>query len=1236
MDSRNPDGLSDWSDMNFLNSHFEDGMQTDSSLGNSAFADFTNLDSYTSDTPMGLMMRTPSKSGPEPSTTAGAQNTPDGQFTTGASAESSTEDSASDSSSRRKRKTNESESPMPDPATEVGRREGQVKKEEITLSMGGMQHVPSFENTFSQPMHNLSLEQSLSHGDSNMSSQYDFNSAASSPIQTHSFNSAMSLDASVMPRNAVAAQFNQDSPVQTINPGMFQISASRDQSPATNNMMFNQASASPHAIFSTPSSDSQETFPANQTWNPALPQNPAWPGDFGSQLASPGAINFTPSPGANGVTPGTTARAPPASGRSPLHIAPISTKSRVETQINVVMTMEKPPPGIEQLHLPLHTIAKSKLLAKEEYEKAKVLELHTMLVCTSAMHNPQMREKAHQRAAAANNEEIQQRAELARETGDEEKNDPKNVEEADKPANGGEVRICNNCIQRERKRAGRKKTKREEEQAHWERFETERVVVFNSNEYLPFKPIEPGQQSQRDGHDNDPYVPPEGAIQVAAAMRIACYCRHQSEKEGFQVIFTLKDHQGNVVAQQMSDSILITDDHKTHPQSFTTPVGGEGFYSNPAFLPNGLPMSHSMVDMTTHAQPFTSSRSAGNLQALAYQAQFNPHHSHVHQLPHSGYASQTTSATMTPTSLSRPGSPSSAGQAGPNKKRKSSSFHRKVPSGLTMTPRVDTSQPPSSNLPSAASISSQFSPGFPGAPMNQSYMTIPNNNGPAQYFGSGPPTPNENGPFNLSQPQVDVSRMNNQAYFSHPSSAVPSRSSSPVLQQTRANMAAYACQQPIQTPTNSMSVRPPVFTGQLPGSAMTDTNHGGYPVITKISPNEGPVCGGTEVCILGENFVVGISVAFGEHSVPTQFVSEHSLLVTSPPGRPGSVHVNLHPPGAPHGPNARYPEPSSKPIFRYVPQKPEDMMVMALKYLSEQHSGSGDNWQNLAQTSATSYIQQHVGQAGLQQQGYPGRYRMAMGSAPVDDPLLKMRRHRQSRALLHAGSQNGVEKARKLPPNTSTTVWSDPPTFQDPSSVQQMSLPSLSDSRRSSVPVPGDASHALARTVELPQPPLDAPQLVHLQSDVLSASSSAMQPSVSSDVSSDRTSREGEVVLQDGAARTAAVGEVTGPKRVGRLKPTNTMSSSPMSSAVASPNKTDTATIASWLLVSSYVQQHSTAMTDRLISQMPLAVLTTTTLTTMHLTQPFACAVTDDYDRTRRSLRFWRSPELAAAAAAAA
>jgi hypothetical protein len=945
--------MGDWSDV-FNSQQFSqfDESMADSPFGNSAFNDFTNLDATYGDSPIGLTLKTPSRPGPDAA--AGAQDPHGAPGPPAVSGESSSQDSSSDTSSHRKRKTErESESPVSNHGHD-GRAQ-LVKQEDSKLDM---QQLRNYDH-FSQPMHNLSLEQTKTYG-GNAMGQFDFNSAASSPIRAGDFNTAMSLDAQVnMPSSSMAAQYTQGSPVQTINPGMFAMGSSRDQSPATT-LMFNQPS--PHAVFSTPSTDSPETF-SNSNWNnPSLAQQPQWPGDYTGQLTSPTGVTFTPSPKPDSSTPlsnfrGTANRL----GRSPLHIAPISTKSRVETQINVIMTLEKPPLPVEYLHLPLHTIAKSKLLAKDDVDQSKVLELHTMLVCTSAMHSPQQKERALQRAAAADNAEIQRRAESLRGMTDEEREDAKNVPEEDKPANGGEVRICSNCIQRERKRAGRKKTKREEEQQHWERFETERVVVFNSNEYLPFKPCEPGQSSQANpGAEVEQYTPPEGALSVTAAMRIACYCRHQSEKEGFQVIFTLKDQHGSVVAQQMSDSILITDDHKTHPQSFSTTVQGDCFYQNAAFVPNGLPMSHSMVDMTPHVQQFTSSRSAGNLPALAYNAQYTSQ-SHVHQVP--AYASQTTSATMTPTSLSRPGSPTNAGQAGPNKKRKSSSFHRKVPSGLTMTPRVDTNQPPSSNLPSAVSITTPFSPSgaFPNQ-LNQSYMSIPNNNGPAQYFGSGPPTPSESGPFNFSQPQVDLSRIpNNQAYFSHPSSAVPSRASSPVLQQTRANMAAYARQHPIQTPTNTVGQRQQQMYG---GQASPEAHPGPYPSITRITPNEGPVTGGTEIAVFGDNFVNGIQIQFGDQISATQVLSSTSLITISPPGRAGSVHLTILSPAG----MAPYPPPSGKAIFRYS-QYNEDMMIMALKFLSEQQYGQSENWQSLAQQSATSFVQSRVNRAGLTQQG---------------------------------------------------------------------------------------------------------------------------------------------------------------------------------------------------------------------------------------------------------------------------
>ncbi|KAK4542710.1 hypothetical protein LTR36_006282 [Oleoguttula mirabilis] len=993
----------DWDDPHFHTvSQFQDALSGDSPYHPTTFTEPTTLE-Y-ADSP-NLALRTPSKA-----TAAHSHATPTG-LPTGPSAESSSQDSASDSSSRRKRKV--TESPISDPATETG-----FKMEDSMMEMDNRDQLQQYEHYPTRPMHDLSLDAE--------NGMFDFGSAASSPIQPREFNTAMSLSAQAHAPALSGAPQYQRSPVQTINPGMFQLANSRDESPVTTNMIFNNAS--PNAIFSSASSNSEDAY-GNQAWNDGMAQNPAWPNDY-NQFASPGALGFTPSPVVNGATPAVVPRGSAAPlGRSPLHIAPISTKSRVETQINVIMTLEKPPPGVEHVHLPLHTIAKSKLLAKEEIDMDKALELHTMLVCTSAMSNIHFREKALHRAAAQSNDEIQQRAEQLREAGDDDKNDQKNMDEADKPANGGEVRICNNCIQRERKRAGRKKLKKEEEQQHWERYETERVVVFNSNEYLPFKPYDPSQREGGMNLEDKQYAPPSGSIQCTAAMRIACYCRHQSEKEGFQVIFTLKDQQGNVVAQQMSDSILITDDHKTHPHTFTpAPLGDGIFFQNPtAFAPNGLPISHSMVDLHSQMHPFTSSRSTGNLQALSYgQQQFNPH-SHVHQLPqvNTAYSSQATSATMTPTSLSRPSSPSNAGQAGPNKKRKSSSFHRKVPSGLTMTPRVDTSQPPSSNLPSAISVvTSPFTPfsptgdGFGGGGQQQSYMTIPTNNGPAQYYGSGPPTPSDNygggsssqhGGFTQSQIDQHLTRAQNaQAYFSHPSSAVPSRASSPVLQQSRPGlMAAYARQQQqqhsIQTTTNqsvqalgrqqhqhhqqhqqqhqqqphgqyqphqhqqSGSVS---ASGSSSAGSMDNTSP---PTITKITPADGPYLGGTDVAIYGYNFTAGTQVLFGDKVATTVFYGPKALLATSPPSRPGGVNVTLVPAAGQPGSSQYSPSVSAnRQIFTYTDQNPK-MMEMALRYMSQQQTGNQMGWNNLANQYANQYVSSNVVRAGIGgQQGYDG------------------------------------------------------------------------------------------------------------------------------------------------------------------------------------------------------------------------------------------------------------------------
>ena len=220
-----------------------------------------------------------------------------------------------------------------------------------------------------------------------------------------------------------------------------------------------------------------------------------------------------------------------------LDVDPLPPKSRVETQIPVKLTLRPVPPGISRVHLQTHTISKAKLVAKPTPEKSPdMLELHATLVCTSAMQDPAKRSRAFARAAAVSSTEKKENRRSS--SGDAISSD----EDEDKPVSGGPVHICMGCIERERKRAARKKTKNVEEEQLWQKDEAKRTIVFNTQEVKEWQEL----SSLKTG-ESFPHIPatyghntqfPETAVQVDIPMRIACYCRHQEEKIGFQFVQT--------------------------------------------------------------------------------------------------------------------------------------------------------------------------------------------------------------------------------------------------------------------------------------------------------------------------------------------------------------------------------------------------------------------------------------------------------------------------------------------------------------------------------------------------------------------------------------------------------------------------------------------------------------------------------------------------------------------------
>ena len=214
-----------------------------------------------------------------------------------------------------------------------------------------------------------------------------------------------------------------------------------------------------------------------------------------------------------------------------LYVEPINNKTRVETQVTVNLTLVPLPHqrGYARLHLPPYTISKPKQRSKSPVQKSSdMLELSATLVCSSAMREDTKRIRALARATHTSSDERSERIARISSGKDEEDNHPRN---------GAPVEICHNCVQRERKRAVRKKTIKPEEEALLNKDEKLRIIVFNCNEIMQWQSASSlkqeaesniGQQTAYSRHL------PENALHTTFDMRITCYCRHVEEKTGFQ------------------------------------------------------------------------------------------------------------------------------------------------------------------------------------------------------------------------------------------------------------------------------------------------------------------------------------------------------------------------------------------------------------------------------------------------------------------------------------------------------------------------------------------------------------------------------------------------------------------------------------------------------------------------------------------------------------------------------
>ncbi|MCJ1477367.1 hypothetical protein MMC13_006038 [Lambiella insularis] len=849
-----------------------------------------------------------------------------------ASPESSLQDSSSDSSGRHKRKTSSKSSLSGLAAHEQvmpGTRPAEWKSGEM------MDMAP--EPTFEFPDTALSKYDSYDFSNRAMEHDFDFESAASSPspvisaaTPVHRTTRHIAIPYRASPRSAASLVPHICGSPGRDNREISPLSATAN--PELDPSKLQQSRASP--------ASSNEEYIGGAMVN-GMEQLSTWPYD--GQPSSNGVFGITQSSNIQGNLASGPAAFPSALGRSQneaamspvLVIHPTPHKSRVETQIPIKMTLCPMPPHIKKLHLPPHTISKPKLLAKDPLPRAPdMLELYTMLVCTSAMQDPTKMRRAFSRAAQGSTE-IKKPTPRRSSSGD----TVSILDEEDQPLNGGPVHICEGCILRERKRAARKKSKKPEEEEPWQKDETKRIIVFNTSEVKDWQtPSDPNEAKETvEAAQQSVFTPPDCARQIDVPMRIACYCRHQNEKLGFQVIFTLKDHDDNLVAQAITNPIVITDDHKTHAPPASLPAPGPMFLEQ-SVVPSGTLPNRDPIE-NYGAQLYRNAHSTTDLQNLQHN-----YHPHFMPQPISPYAvpqssSHTTSTSLTPRNLSRQASPSA--QLGRTHKKRKASGSGKIPDGLTMTRLQTTSGPsvPNQSWTTAAS-SNPASPAII-PPYASSFSTFNNtyerpytsgSSSRQTHVNTGPPTPNssEQGFFspNRSQSFENISAV--QQMFSTPNSARASRAASPVSTH--------------QLPTDM----PPGQAPPLPHAVMGLANGTGpqrQPIIHKLIPSEGSKAGGIEVTCLGSGFRQGLEVMFGNSlATTTTYWGETSLVCLLPPAiRAGTVAVTFkhqHQRQIQHERYTSPPMPKHQVFFKYVDDDDQELVRHALLLVHQKMTGT--------------------------------------------------------------------------------------------------------------------------------------------------------------------------------------------------------------------------------------------------------------------------------------------------------
>ena len=434
------------------------------------------------------------------------------------------------------------------------------------------------------------------------------------------------------------------------------------------------------------------------------------------------------------------------------------------------------------------------------------------------------------------------------------------------------------CIKREQRRASRRKSGLSDNML-WCNNENRSALIFNNKQIFPIV---------------------NGAVsQFNLIARMVCYSRHHKSNEGFKILFVLKNSQGEILAQNFSNSIQIMDKkpssvNNSSSNEFSinkknsTNTDTENYYTSETNEQN------SMTNITN-----ITPESSNSLNLMMNNQNTN-------SIPNANLTSNTDL------------------NMNLNQNQQFSMLHSFAQPSHTNTNGTNPI------IPSPTSMSEDG--------LESRYNQNKNNQRPSNgHFGSNSITSIRNDSYNLNNANNRKKRQHIETpegrYYSDSMNQSP-------MQFTASN-------------TNSNMTPNQMLFNNGPESS---NNHvaSDEPSVQRAIPAQGPISGGIEITLLGSNFKNNLVVKFGNNvALSTQCWSDSTLVTYLPPAvTAGQVFISVESPETTTNNTNNVLDqnihPSKKAIFTYVDDTDRQLIELALQIVGLKMNGKLEDARNIA------------------------------------------------------------------------------------------------------------------------------------------------------------------------------------------------------------------------------------------------------------------------------------------------